>query len=231
MSVTTHYNLQISKDSVTCRIGKINYKDHEKFVGVIQTCLEHDMPVPDKIQSYFESIIQPKEFLEPYIAAIALETRPFDYSLNPNGDGFSWSDQDDEMNALSKKFPDYLFSLYTDCPEYDEKAVYYYKNGKSQYEDAEITITYPECTLEKDCSEDILLQICCLMDVASQDSAEANNNAVKLFLEQNQITQFKLIKDIIDLFDIEMFQKISELTPFIDVRNKIEKLLWSLNQQ
>src|SRR5271167_3366834 len=54
------------------------------------------------------------------------------------GDSIKWYDHKDEMIALSKRFPDTLFTLYGDGEESRDLWVKYFKNGKMQSYEAEI---------------------------------------------------------------------------------------------
>lgn len=50
----------------------------------------------------------------------------------------SWYDYDKEMAEFSKKYPDYIFVLWGDGQNSDDKWVHYFHNGLSQFERAKI---------------------------------------------------------------------------------------------
>lgn len=51
-----------------------------------------------------------------------------------------WYDHSDDMRYISKKFPNIKFVLYGQGEEYDDIWVEYFVNGKSQHEQAVITL-------------------------------------------------------------------------------------------
>jgi hypothetical protein len=49
-----------------------------------------------------------------------------------------WYDHDQHMRKLSKKYPDILFSLYSNGEDIDNIWITYYKNGLGQFRQAKI---------------------------------------------------------------------------------------------
>ena len=57
------------------------------------------------------------------------------YAIDQDGcciDNVNWFDHEEDMTALSLKFPDIVFMLYGDGEDRDDKWVKYFKNGKIQ---------------------------------------------------------------------------------------------------
>lgn len=60
-----------------------------------------------------------------------------------------WYDHEDDMRKLSQMFPNAIFYLFGSGEEYDDIWFKYFKNGKMQYDPAEITFDdFDETKLE-----------------------------------------------------------------------------------
>lgn len=69
--------------------------------------------------------------------------REAEWALDADGSSkeeTAWNSEEDDMEAISLKYPDVLFEMYRDgtCNSSDDLAYIYYKNGKKQVCYAEI---------------------------------------------------------------------------------------------
>ena len=60
-----------------------------------------------------------------------------------------WYDHDDDLIALSKKFPDVTFVLYGEGEERDDNWITYYKNGDYEYCNGRIVYDRPTKSFAK----------------------------------------------------------------------------------
>lgn len=64
---------------------------------------------------------------------------------DPFQDSCKWYDHEHDMKALSKEYPDTIFTLVGEGEEAGDLWKKYFKNGKVQV--CKAVVTYPECTL------------------------------------------------------------------------------------
>lgn len=62
----------------------------------------------------------------------------YEHLVSGNEDSVKWYEHDENMRAVSKEYPDILFTLYGEGEESGDIWVKYYKNGKSQVANAQI---------------------------------------------------------------------------------------------
>ena len=87
---------------------------------------------------------EPKDqAVEEYIRQQQEENDEFAYGIEPNGemaDSVKWYDHEDDIKALSKQFPEIVFTLSGEGEEAGDVWKKYFKDGKVQVAQAEIVV-------------------------------------------------------------------------------------------